>query len=317
MKRSLVLLALAAMCLALVPAHLHAATLGTAASTVIPAETQQIISVDYRRMNNAPSALALKKKLMPDAMRQFEEALKGVGINPENDVDTLDFAAFRMGKQGLHGIGIAQGNLSRTKVLKQLKLKKIKGEKHGSGWLYPMAGGLDMVFLDANTLLFGERTAVEYALDVRDGNQSALSTNNEMSDLVANVGGAGTIWSVLDTKGTNYMLGQALGDASRLADYGTVKKRIGGSFYTADFDHGVDFDLTVMTSDSMTATTLSSLIKAGMLYRKMNAQTAAEKTALESTQVDSDSDKLNLKFKADDKRFQSLLNSDLFAAVSH
>jgi hypothetical protein len=316
MKRSLVVLALAAMCAALLPAHLHAATLGTAASTVIPSETQQIISVDYRRMNNAPSALALKKKLMPDAMKQFEQALKGVGINPETDVDTLDFAAFRIGKQGLHGIGIAQGNFSRTKVLKQLKLKKIKGDKHGSGWMYPMAGGLDMSFLDANTLLFGERTAVEYALDVRDGTQQSLSSNNQMSDLVANVGG-GTIWSVLDTTGTNYMLRQALGDASKLADYDTVKKRIGGSYYTADFDHGVDFDLTVLTSDSMTATTLSSLIKAGMLYRKMSAQTSAEKTALEATSVDSDSEKLTLKFTADDKRFQSLLNSDLFAAVSH
>ena len=316
MKRSLTVLALAAMCVALLAAHLHAATLGTAASTVIPSETQQIISVDYRQMNNAPSALALKRKLMPDAMKHFEQALKGVGINPDTDVDTLDFAAFRIGKQGLHGIGIAQGNFSRAKVLKQLKLKKIAGTKHGSAWMYPMAGGLDMSFLDANTLLFGERTAVEYALDVRDGTQQSLSSNLQMSDLVANVG-SGTIWSVLDTTGTNYMLRQALGDASRLADYDTVKKRIGGSYYTADFEHGVDFDLTVMTADSMTATTLSSLIKAGMLYRRMNAQTAAEKTALEATVVDSDSEKLNLKFKADDKRFQSLLNSDLFAAVSH
>lgn len=316
MKRCLVVMVLAAAVAGLLPAHLHAATLGTAASTVMPSETQQIIAVDYRRMNNAPSAVALKKRLMPDAMRQFEQALKGVGINPETDVDALDFAAFRAGKQGVRGIGIAQGNFSRAKVLKQLKAKKIAGTKHGTGWMYPMAGGLDMCFLDANTLLFGERTAVEYALEVRDGTQQGLSSNTQMSELVATVGG-GTIWSVLDTKGTNYMLRQALGDASKLADYDTVKKRIGGSYYTADFDHGVDFDLTVVTADSMTATTLSSLIKAGMLYRKMSAQTSAEKSALESTEVDSDSEKLKLRFKADDKRFQSLLNSDLFTAVSH
>lgn len=316
MKRSLIVLLFAAMCVAMLPAQLHAATLGTAAQTVIPSETQQIISVDYRKMNNAPSALALKKRVLPDALRQFEEALRGIGINPDSDVDTLNFAAFRMGKQGLHGLGIAQGNFSRAKVLKQLKLKKIKGEKHGSGWMYPMAGGLDMSFLDANTLLFGERTSVEYGLDVRDGVQQGLSSNSQMSDLVANAD-SGTVWSVLDTAGTNYMLRQALGDASKLADYDTVKKRIGGSYYTADFEHGVDFDLTVLTSDAMTATTLSSVIKAGMLYRKMSAQSSSEKLALESTQVDSDSDKLKLHFKADDKRFQSLLNSDLFAAVSH
>ena len=36
-----------------------AATLGTAANAVIPSEVQQIISVDYRQVNNSPTAMAL------------------------------------------------------------------------------------------------------------------------------------------------------------------------------------------------------------------------------------------------------------------
>ena len=78
---------------------------------------------------------------------------------------------------------------------------------------------------------------------------------------------------------------------------------------------GVNFDLDVITSDSMTAATLSSLLKAGVLYRKMTA-TPIEKTALENVTVDSDSSKLQMHFKTDDKKFQSLLHSQLFAAVS-
>jgi hypothetical protein len=66
----------------------------------------------------------------------------------------------------------------------------------------------------------------------------------------------------------------------------------------------------------MTAATLSSLVKAGMLYKKMNA-TPVEKVAIESMTVDSDSSNLQLHFKTDDKKFQSLIHSDLFAAVSH
>ena len=111
------------------------------------------------------------------------------------------------------------------------------------------------------------------------------------------------------------MMRSALGDAAKLADYETVKKRLLGSRYTMNFSNGVNFDLDVITSDSVTATTLSSLVRAGMLYKKMSA-TPTEKLALESVTVDSQSSNLQLHFKTDDKKFQSLLHSELFAAVS-
>jgi len=65
----------------------------------------------------------------------------------------------------------------------------------------------------------------------------------------------------------------------------------------------------------MMAATLSSLVKAGMMYRKM-AATPTEKMALEGVSVESDSSLLKLHFKTDNNRFESLLHSDLFAAVS-
>ena len=82
-----------------------------------------------------------------------------------------------------------------------------------------------------------------------------------------------------------------------------------------NFSSGVNFDLDVITSDSVTAATLSSLVKAGMLYRKMGAS-ATEKVALDNVTVDSSSSNIQFHFKTDDKQFQSLLHSDLFAAVS-
>jgi len=171
-----------------------------------------------------------------------------------------------------------------------------------------------MAFLDDDTLLFGDLGAVKGALDARDGYTSAVDANSQIVDMIGGVD-SGMVWSVLDQQGTQNMLRSALGDASGLADYETVKKRILGSRYTMNFSSGVNFDLDVITSDSMTAATLSSLLKAGMLYRKMTA-TPIEKTALENVTVDSDSSKLQMHFKTDDKKFQSLLHSQLFAAVS-
>jgi hypothetical protein len=82
------------------------------------------------------------------------------------------------------------------------------------------------------------------------------------------------------------------------------------------FNSGVNFDLTVVTSDSGTAAMMSSVVKAGLLYKKMSA-TPSEKVAVDNTTVDSDSSNVVLHFKANDQQFQSLMHSDLFAAVSH
>jgi len=52
-----------------------------------------------------------------------------------------------------------------------------------------------------------------------------------------------------------------------------------------------------------------------VMYKKANG-TSAEKMALEGMTVRSDSSDLQLHFKEDDRKFESLLQTDLFAAVS-
>ncbi len=289
--------------------------LNSSARTCIPADLLQLISVDYRALKDSPTAMALKQQVLPDNLKQFEAALKNIGIDPDKDVDTLAFASFRSGKQGVKGIGVSSGPFNMKSVLKKMKLERLTPKKYGTADIYPMDGGFVMTFLDDSTLLFGELTALRAALDTRDGKTLALDTNGDMADMMTNVDSA-PVWSILDQQGTQNMMRSALGDASKVADYETLKKRLLGSRYTMNFNSGVNFDLTVVTSDTMTAATLSSLVKAGMLYKKMNA-TPAEKVAVENTTVDSDSSNLQLHFKSSDQQFQSLMHSDLFAAVSH
>jgi hypothetical protein len=288
--------------------------LGSSARSAIPADIQQIISVDYRALKESDTAMALKQQVLPPALKEFEVALKGIGINPDQDVDQLTFASFRMGKQGVRVVGIAQGEFALKAVLKRLAVHKVKPVKYHDTNVYPMSGGMQMTFLDDSTLLFGDSTAVKGALDARDGYTLALDSNSQMVDMVGSVD-SGTVWSVLDQEGTQNMLRSAMGDASKLADYDTIKKRLLGSHYTMNFQDGVNFDLDVVTEDSITAATLSTLVKAGVLYKRISA-TPIEKVALNSMTVDSDNSDLQMHFKTDDKQFQALLHSDLFAAVS-
>jgi len=289
-----------------------AAALGSSTRSVIPSEVQQIISVDYRQVLNSQTATELHDRVLPDNLKQFENALKGVGIDPQRDIDQLTFAAFRE-KSELRMVGVAQGEFSLKKVFTRLKTRKIAPTKFHTSLIYPMGNGMNMSLLDDSTMLFGDPTAVKSALSARDGDIQSLNSNSDILDLMPAVD-SGAVWSVLDSKGTQTMMSSAMGDVAGLAEYQTLSKRLLSSRYAMNFGSGVNFDLDVITSDNMTATTLSTLARAGVMFKKTQA-TGVEKMALDNMTVDSDSNQLKFHFKSDEKQFQSLINSDLFAAM--
>jgi|GEM_PF-1035249 len=207
--------------------------INSSARSCIPADTLQLISVDYRAIKDSPTAMALKTQLMPDNIKQFEAALKGIGIDPDKDVDTLTFASFRSGKQGVKGVGVAAGPFNMKAVLKKMKLEKFVPKKYGTADVYPMDGGFIMSFLDDSTLLFGDSTGVHAALDTRDGKTLSLDTNGNLADMMSNVDSA-AVWSILDQQGTQNMIQSAIGEAAKITDFEKLKKNLVGSRYTAE-----------------------------------------------------------------------------------
>jgi hypothetical protein len=293
----------------------YAIPLNSSARSCVPADVLQVISVDYRALKDSSTAMVLKNQLMPENIKQFEAALKAIGLDPDKDIDSLTFASFHSGKQGVKTIGVAAGPFDRKAVLKKMKLQKFVPKKYGTADIYPMDGGFQMTFLDESTLLFGDPVAIRVALDTQNGQVPSLDTNGDMADGMSNVDSS-PVWSILDQTGTQNAMRAAMGDASKVADYETLKKRLLGSRYTMNFSSGVDFEMTVVTSDSTTAGMLSSALKGYMLYKKMSA-TPAEKIAVENTTADTDGSNVAVHFKASDQQFQSLMHSDLFAAVTH
>jgi hypothetical protein len=294
----------------------NAIPLNSSARAVVPADLQQLISVDYRALKDSPTATALKQQIMQaqQNLQEFEGALKGVGLNPEKDIDSLSIASFRTAKQGIKSVGIASGPFDMKAVVKKMTLLKIKPTKYHTTNIYPMDGGFVMTFLDNSTLLFGEPSALHTAVDTRDGDVLNMDTNSTMADMMSDVDAA-PFWSILDQQGSQNMMRSALGDAAKIADYDSVKKRVLGSYYTMDFSSGVNFDLTVVTSDSVTAGTLSMIMKAAIMYKKAGAS-PVEKAAMDMATVDSDGPKFMMHFKDSDAQFQALMHSPLFAAIS-
>jgi hypothetical protein len=292
-----------------------AAQLSSDARAAIPKDVQQLIAVDYRAMQNSTAAMDLKNRVLPPELKQLEEALKSSGLNANHDVDALAFASFREpGLQGTRIVGVAQGQFSLDAIKANWLKKKVKYTKVRTNRVYPMgASGMTVTFVNPTTMIFGSSEAVKDALDARDGITSSLLNNSSMMESMQVVDGD-AVWSVLDQEGTQFMMHSVLGQASQITDYETVKKRLLGSRYTMDFSNGVKFNLTVLTPDAFTAGTMSSLLNAAALYKKVSG-TTTEKQAIDNTTVKSNADNLEVSFSASDSQFVSLLQSPLFQAV--
>src|ERR1017187_4626817 len=294
----------------------HAAQLSTDARTAVPHEVQQLVVIDYRAMQNSAAAMDLRERVMPPELKQFDDALRKSGLNDNHDVDDLAFALFRPSptSDGMLTVGIAQGQFDQQNILANFRKQKVKYTLVRTNKIYPLAKtGMVLCFVDASTMVFGSKDAVDKALDARDGVSPSLLTNGPMMDAMKTIDSE-PLWSILDEKGTQSMMRQVLGEAGSVADYETVRKRLLGSWYGMDFQHGVKFDLTISTGDSFAAATFSSLLTAAVMLRRMSGSDA-EKQALSSTNIASDSGRLSVHFATSDSEFNNLLHSPLFQSM--
>jgi hypothetical protein len=297
-----------------VPAQ--AAQLSGDARAAIPHDVQQLVVIDYRAMQDSPTAMSLRDRVMPPDLKQFDEALRKSGLNDNHDVDQLAFALFRPqgSSDSLSIVGIAQGQFSVDDILAKLKKQKVKATKLRSNVIYPMTRtGMVLCFVDPSTMIFGDSTAVKHALNARDGMEQSLLTNGSMMDAMRSVDSE-PLWSILDGKGTQTMMKQILGQAGSVADYESVRKRLVASWYSMDFQHGVKFDLTISTGDSFAAATISSLLNAAVAYRKLSGDDM-EKAALSATDITSSAGQLGIHFATTDSNFNGLLQSSLFQSM--
>ncbi len=298
----------------------HAAQLDSNARGAIPRDVQQLVAIDYRAMQNSTSAMALRNRVMPAELKQFDEALKKTALkgmgSMDQYVDQLAFALVRTSAsgEGLDTLGIAQGQFPVRDILAAFRVQKLKATVVRNNSIYPMTkAGMVLCFVDTSTMVFGDEATVKKALDTRDGLTQSMLNNGTMMSAMQSVD-SNALWSILDDQGTQTMMKQVLGQAGSVADMDSVKKRLQNSWYSMDFTHGVRFDLTISTGDAFAAATVSSLLSAAVLVRKMSS-TDAEKAALNDTSIASQSGQLNIHFAASDQEFSSLLQSPLFQGV--
>ncbi len=292
------------------------AQLTSDARATIPKDIQQLIVVDYRAMQNSQAALDLKARVLPPELKDLEHALVTSGIDSNHDIEELAFANFRTDPNSDTGkiIGVAQGQFSVPEILADFRKRKIKPQILRTNKMYPLTGsGMLVSFVNPTTMVFGSSDAIKDALNARDGFAPNMLTNQPLLQQMGLVD-TEPLWSLLDGKGTQLMMQSVVGQAAQLGDFQSIRKRLISSRYSMNFDNGVKFNLAVVTPDTITAATMSSLMNAAALYEKVSG-TAVEKQAIDNTDITSSAGTLNVNFNASDSQFATLLHSSLFQNV--
>jgi hypothetical protein len=291
------------------------AQLSSDARAAIPHDVQQMVVIDYHVMQNSSAAMELRGQVMPPELTSLEEALRKSGLNDNHDLEQLAFILYRpSGSDEVRTVGIAQGQFPVQDVLANFRKQKVKATVVRTSRIYPLGNsGMSVTFLDESTMVFGGLPAVRQALDARDGVAPSVLTNGPVMDSMRSVDSE-PLWSVLDQKGTQTMMKQVLGEAGSVADFDTVKKRMVSSAYSMNFQHGVKFDLSVVTGDNFSAATVSSLLNAAVLYKKMSGSDS-DKQALEETVIRSNAGRLDIHFASSDAQFNALLKSPMFQSM--
>jgi len=306
-----------------------AAQLSTDARGAIPHDVQQLVVIDYRAMQNSTAAMNLKNRVMPPELKQFDEALNKFTVGAKDAsgkpiqgnrtidqyVDELAFALFRPRGAAIHwrqlGLHRASSHSGYSGELQSSEAEGNAGEDK-----QPLPDGEDgdgALFRRSLDHGFRGKDAVTKAIDARDGMAASLLTNGSMMNAMQSVD-SNALWSILDDKGTQTMMKQLLGDAGSVTDFQSVRNHLDASWYGMDFQNGVKFNLTIDTGDSLAAATVSSLMSAAVMMRKMSASDT-EKAALSATDIGSDSGKLVIHFASTDSEFSALLQSPLFQTM--
>ncbi len=308
LRNTLLLLALL---LWLPSGRLAAAEISSEARIVVPAQVQQILSVSYSRLHD-PALQPLLAQVLPPEFQNVSTIFKQGGIQPQTDVRRLEFIIFS-GAKGPGLLLVAEGNFENfqpDRFFHKTKRRPQPPQYHGIR--YDSANGLDFFLPDNGTLVLGSYANIRRAIDAEQGVIPNLDSNSSMSDLISGTQDT-DVWSVLNAAGTRNVLTSLVGAGGKMGN--VLSRQFNGCRYTLDFTSGVQLNLELIAGDDLTAASLSTGLRAALLYREAQEPNPVVKQLLNAVEVDSAGSHVFLQVSSTENQLAQLTSSPLFKSI--
>jgi hypothetical protein len=306
---------------AVTPHACFAGTLSTEVIGMFPENVGEFAYADMKTARQYPWFSQIREQLLPSRFRQFEQFLISAGVDPNTQVDELAWAAIRSPKNGAEQIvGVALGSFSPSASEDRFKQQKLPVVTIGGYNLYAYGSGTGpndilFTFIDANTAAFGQRTALQQLIDVRNGSAQSLLDNGKLSPLINETNGNGMIWAVLDKSYTHLAIHQLIPQATQFPQATPIINRMQAMTIEIQADSGVDAQFQAVCSSPDDANLLAAGLQGAlMLQRYQDAQSnPALASALDQVHVTPSGDRLKIDAPVTQDQLLSLIRTRAFA----
>lgn len=297
-----------------------AGTLSTEVIGMFPENVGEFAYADMKSARQYSWFPQLREQLLPSRFRQFEQFLMSAGVDPNTQVDELAWGAIKNPKNGEQIVGVALGSFSPSSSEARFKQQKLPVVTIDGYHLYAYGGGVGsndilFMFIDANTAAFGQRSALQQLIKVRDGSAQSLLENSQLSPLINEANGNGIIWAVLDKSYTHLAIHQLIPQATQFPQAAPIINRMRAMIIDIQADSGVDAQFQAVCSSPGDANLLAAGLQGALMLRryqeaKSNPDLA---NALNQVTVTPSGDRLKVDAPVSQDQLSSLIRTRAFA----
>jgi hypothetical protein len=314
------------------PGASRAGSVGSDILGLFPKDTGELAYADLKQARQFSWFSQLKEQMLPAKFREFEQFLTSAGVDPNTQVTELVWALVP-GKAttNVSGgpvpvneqiVGIALGQFQPSSAEAYFTSKKIPIVKVRTFSLFAFGGGsgpndLFFFFIDSNTAAFGQRQQLERLIGVRYGETQGLYSNTDMSTLVDQANGGGTVWAVLNPAYTRLAMQQLVPETSQFPAAAQLTSKLKALTIGIKGGSGVDAKFEAVCGSPEDANTFAALLTAGLMYRKYQIGNTNPELGqlLDSAQITPSGDRLDLKLSLTDDQMLSLIRRNTFAVT--
>jgi hypothetical protein len=263
------------------PGVLWGQSLGRDALSNFPADTRAIVYSNIARLRVLPEYPRIRQRIFTQPLSHFEDFLRSVGIDTENDVDEVT-----VGTRGDAGstssfFGLAEGRFRPDEVHDLYVQHRLACQRYAGYDLYASHPGGDdvglyFVLFDSSSAAFGRFGDLKAILDVRAGTDPALNSIREFADGEAELEGSATQWGVARGGAVPELAVPWLtGGPDVPGDLKSFLSPVRWVLYQFDWEGGLTLRLTMVCQDSESAARLAqALVFLRNLHQIAGASTA-------------------------------------------
>ena len=314
------------------PGTSRAGSVGPDLLGLFPRDSGEVAYADLKTARQFPWFTQLKQQMLPAKFREFETFLTSAGVDPNTQVTELVWAVVpgklttdpKAGSMATAEdiVGIALGQFQPSSAEAYFAAKKLPVVKIRTFSLFAFGGGsgpndLFFFFIDSNTAAFGQRQELEKLIGLRYGEGEGLYRNTDMSALVNQANGSGTVWAVLNPAYTRLAMQQLVPETSQFPAAAQLASKLKAMTISVKGGSGIDAKFEAVCGSAEDANTFAALLQAGLMYKKYQVGNTNPDLGqmLDNTQITPAGDRLYLKLSLTDDQMLSLIRKNTFAVT--